>query len=83
MSTDRASGSMSTTATADLEVLLHVESIRFELDKVQMKEYARVMSKQPGYHLCILFEELQKDEVFIDHGNDHSFTSTEDGPQRH
>ncbi len=58
---------MSTTATADLELLLHVKSIRFRLDKVLMKEHARVMSKKPGHRLCNLFEELQRDEVFIDH----------------
>ncbi len=63
----RASGSMSTTATADLGVLLHEEPIRFRLDEVLMQEYTRVMSKKPGHYLRNLIEELPKDEIFMDH----------------
>ncbi len=63
----RASGAMSTTATADLEVLLHIEPIRCRLDEVLMQEYTRVMSKKPGHHLHNLLEELPKDEAFMDH----------------
>ncbi len=63
----RASRAMSATTTADLEVLLHVEPIKSRLDKVLMQEYASVMSKKPWDHLRNLFEELQKDEIFMDH----------------
>ncbi len=63
----RASGTMSTTATADLEVLLHIEPIRFRLDEVLIQEYTRVMSKKPGHYLRNLLEELPNEEVFIDH----------------
>ncbi len=58
---------ISTTAKDDLEVLLHVEPIKFRLDEVLMPKYARVMSKKPGHHLRNVFEEIKKNEVFMDH----------------
>ncbi len=57
---------MSITATADLEVLLHIEPIRLRLDEVLIQEYTRVMSKKPRHHLHNLLEELLKDKVFMD-----------------
>ncbi len=49
---------MSITDIADIEGLLCVEPIRFRLDDVLMKEYARMKSKKPGHHLSNLLEEL-------------------------